>query len=348
MDDTPTPAEARESRSAPEEAPATGRGATPVPSGTAELLTQGADRAPWRPNRRLVLSVAVVLLLGAAGGAFVAWRHYEQELDRRAVAALALSAQLTVTEGPSDSSGVPGPGGLVVSLVNGGPAPVEVLGLGLSGPFPWQPTRTHVGGYSTAEVPVSAGVRCGPELYTDAAHSVRVRVQTQRGSVVTRELTLGDTSVGAVESLGRARCGLVLPDEAISSAPTRAVVQGLDLVLRLRLVNTGPEPLVVTRLAAAPGLLASAPLPVSVPARRSVDVPGTTAFTMSVRLLSCRALQEGRDAFPAFQALDQLRATVSNAHVTRVAFLSLSRIDGIEGGHTSIDASALISSLCPA
>jgi hypothetical protein len=264
----------------------------------------GAD--PWRPSprqKRIALTVAAVLVVVGGSAAAVGTVQHDRAADRAALRALRLA-----TEPAPDTGTVPA-GYVRVGLRNDGPAMVRLLG-----------AQLVPGGYDEAQLAeaLPAGgattlgfqdtAPCGPALLTHPPTAVRVRLRTVRGSVVTREVTLGPGAAVDVTHRTQERCGYLPAGEAFQLGLTSVSVQDGTVVARGTVYDDGVLPLTLLRLREMPGLSLSVTpaLPLVLPPQPAPGtVTHTVQLTLRLRVARCDLFLSAL-GFPQVQGVQQV------------------------------------------
>jgi hypothetical protein len=98
-----------------------------TPAGTAELLSSGPDRDPWRPSRRLVRATAALLAVVVAGAGAVRWQQHGDHVRDRRDAAVRSVAPVLLVDGLLGA-------GAALTVRNDGPETVQLLEVRLDAP----------------------------------------------------------------------------------------------------------------------------------------------------------------------------------------------------------------------
>ena len=264
----------------------------------------GAD--PWRPSprqKRVAIVVAAVLVVVGGTAAAVGTVQHDRAADRAALRALALAAET------APDAGVVPAGYVRVGLRNDGPSPVRLLA-----------ARLVPGGYDEAQLaealPVGGtttlgfldSAPCRPSLLSHPPTAVRVRLRTDRGTEVTREVTLGPGPAYDVLHTAQERCGYLPAGEAFQLALTSVSVRDLTVVARATAYDDSVLPLTLERLRETPGLslTVSPALPLVLPPQPTAGtVTRTVTVTLRLRVTSCDIFLSAL-GFPQVQGVEQL------------------------------------------
>lgn len=216
---------------------------------SSDLLVSGTEPSPR--FRRIWLALVVVLALGT--GAFLWMQHVRtsREADRAAVAAV----RLVIT-----GTDVMGTGGVPLQIRNDGPAPVSLVSLLIEAPGYGEVTLSNQvlpGALVQAGVPDTTP--CRPELMTNPAQAARLTFRTERGTTVTRTISLSGSAITAVNGTARTRCRYLPPDEAFQGNPAKTAWDGAELRLTVNVRNVSALPIRLLRLE-SPDSLAQATL----------------------------------------------------------------------------------------
>jgi hypothetical protein len=279
--------------------------------GTADLLDSGRD--PWRPTRANLLAGAVaLLLLGLLGAGVAQVRHvqaqhaaarHERDLDRAAVAAVALTVGVVEPGYFYDGPGTPP---LQVTVTNVGTDTVHLTGLTLEG----SDVPVDVGGDLPAGVAngfdLPVRITCSPRAGRDIARTVTVSLTTDRGDPVTQELPLSQDGNEVLNESDRRRCGTLRPAEALVTGVSLARRSGGWVLADLTVTNQSVLPLTLSALTFPDGLeVRVAGLPAVLPPQRALDEPGTErTLHLRVRVTSCAAWDRAVDPVAVSAVLD--------------------------------------------
>jgi hypothetical protein len=282
-----------------------------APAGTADLLDSGRD--PWRPTRATLLTGAVaVLVLGIVGAGLAQLRHvqaqhaaarHERDLDRAAVAAVALTVGVVEPESVLDG---PGPPPLQVTVTNVGTDTIHLTGLTLEDvAVPVDIGGDLPGGVANGfDLPVR--IACSPRAGRDISRTVTVSLTTDRGDPVTQEVPLSQEGNEVLNESDRRRCGTLRPAEALVTGISLARRSGGWVLADLTVTNQSVLPLTLSELTFPDGLeLQVTGLPAVLPPQRAVDEPGTErTLHLRVRVQSCAAWDRALDPVLVSAVLD--------------------------------------------
>ncbi len=256
-----------------------------TPSGYGDELRSGADRPPWRPNRRqlrVLLAVLLVLLVAVPPTLWFKHRSDERAADRQALAAVSM---VLAEEGDP----------VLFRFRNTGPAVVTVLSAQLerAGYPPIEVGRqVAAGGYLELTVPFDGP--CPSVLPRNGPPGIVLAVRTSRGGQREVRVDLRDT-VTSLRFLDQIRqtCQLFEPEDAIEVGSSTFDLQGRALVVTMELNNRSVLLHRVTFVGAGPGLAVRAtptlPLPVP-PAIRGEQAQGpTVTLAVAVTVADCAA-----------------------------------------------------------
>jgi hypothetical protein len=256
-------------------------------SGGPDLITSGDERDPWRPTRRqrriaLVALAVVAVVTGATG--IVGNVRAARSADQAAVASLHLAA----VDGPDDLE----PQGSVLVLVrNDGPHQVRLLSARLLAPgYAEQQLHEVIGPIGAVLIQLPDTAVCGPALLREPAELIRLRLRTYRGQVITRDVRLGPGAHRAVNHAARERCGYLPADEAFGFGVQSVERRGKQVVIRALVHDDSVLPLVLMRLAPAPGLEIEVwpRLPLQLPVQTSAQrITHFVELTLRVTVSGC-------------------------------------------------------------
>jgi hypothetical protein len=188
--------------------------------------------------------------------------------------------------------------------------------------------------HSTATFEVTPNPTCRTSMYQEQAEDLQVRARTSRGDLVTRTLTLPEEVADWLGHLERDRCGFLRPDEALVSDVVSTRTRHGDVVVTLRLLNTGEEPLTVSKLSTFGGIEPRARLPLHLGGRGD-STGATRTLEVVLHVSSCKALarlaaqlgSSPEELLPPF-----VLATVSNRYASAVATFPILSFDDDEPG----------------
>jgi len=245
----------------------------------------------WRRWPAQVAAVGATLsLLGGILGALDVQRR-ERGLDEATIQDVALALSLA-TEWSELETGLP------LQLVHLGTRPVRVLSIAVLPSSPALDLRgvlLPTGGALDVVVP---DARPCPESAGGAGPTtLLVRVETERGDVVGREIRLAPAADSMVSNAEAGRCGLVSPELAVTAEVTSARYARGVLAVKVRLRNSSRLPVSLFNVGGGDGLFAQSRqvLPLTLPAdthppAREVGTPTVTALEVLVRVYDCRIL----------------------------------------------------------
>jgi hypothetical protein len=313
-----------------------------APLGTTELL--GSDREPGRvsPYQKLVVAMtALIVALVSIGVARIKQVHHGQQLDAAAVAAVSLAVQPSADYYGEDSG--------KILIVNNGPQRVVIESAQFVGQG-FQPQRQSVRIESTLAngIEVSEAKNCTPALYQGGPRQLRVTARTVRGGLAQRTLELPPDVTQRAGGMQRARCGYLLPAEALWPQLTGARRVGDDVVATFELQNEGVLPLTVSGLQAPEGMTFRAQLPVTL-GPRQFWTGHSRPVTLTVRLhvQDCGLFrQAGADGIGP---VGVLAVTLANRYVSGASELQLSGFQVVAepGQNQAPDALTLLNDICP-
>lgn len=259
-----------------------------TPSGYGDVLRSGADRPPWRPNRRqlrVLLAVLLVLLVAVPPTLWFKHRSDERTADRQALASVSI---VLAEEGDP----------VLFRFRNTGPAAVTVLSAQLerAGSPPIEVGRqVAAGGY--LELTVSFDGPCPTVLSRNGPPGIVLAVRTSRGGQREVPVDLRDT-VTSLRFLDQIRqtCQLFEPEDSIEVGSSTLDLQGRSLVVTVGLNNRSVLPRRLTFLGAGPGLVVTAtpalPLTIAAAVRGEQAQGATATLTARVTVADCAVVRE--------------------------------------------------------
>jgi hypothetical protein len=295
-----------------------------APLGPTDLLDSGRDSWRTSPRQKVAIALtAIIVALISSGVAEIRHVHHEDALDAAALRDVAFAADPSLADGDTDT--------MAITLVNEGKLPVRVLGLALVGAgYQERTLDVELAGSARAPVPLSTAKNCRISMLSTDPQELRVRARSARGATVLRSVGLPTdvaTEIGAIE---RGRCGYLRPEEALGNEVTSATRRGRDVVVTMKLYNSGVFPLTVTTIRTPPGLSASGHLPVTLPRRTywTGSSPGTV-LTLTLHVDDC-ATFAGIFAYDSGTLIDVgvVRVELTNSYVAGQSFLSIEGFDG--------------------
>ena len=254
------------------------------------------EPVPRSSRRPLLIVLAAVVLFGAVTGVTnVRERQTAEVVERELAAAVQLELQPFDGGFSVDGDGV-GDGAVVMRLNldarNAGPGSVTVLRASLGDFASDSESQVAPGAVLPVRLKVRLDCREVPaQLSADGP--VLVDVRTGDGAKRTVDLGELDQPLFLDAGFGRRLCGFLTPAESLAVDVERSQLDGDELRIRIRLYNSGREPVVVQELTVADGLgvrLEPNLLPLTLPSSR-IDgvVASAPAFDAVVSVERCLA-----------------------------------------------------------
>jgi hypothetical protein len=305
--------------------------------GTPDLLGQGSEREPWRPPRRVVVPVAVLLVVVTAVVSGASRLRHQRDLDHRAAKAVAF---LAMPGGASVDSG------FELRLVNLGPAPVRLLDAALVGSgYPPRRVDRQLRHGDEVDVVVPHGEGCDATLISAGPSTVLLHARTPRGALVTRTVALDPDTADEVARAERERCGFLAGPDAVFFGPSEVTARGRTVMVSGTLQNSSNRPVTVLHVTAGAGLAVSTRLPIT--AAATVDghaYPEPVTFTL--RVTDCDAFARAVGS-PFEDQPDQLLAQVRNDYGEGSVRFELTLAADPEVGDPGVMPLPLLARSCP-
>jgi hypothetical protein len=237
------------------------------PAEPVDVMVAGDDRDPWRPGKRTWILLAVLVVLAAI--AVPVGLDRQHQADERALdSAAAKDVALAPTADPVVGA-EPVPNVIGIGLRNDTDQNVTLVGYHVQGAgYTAQQVDLPILPYEIVHLGVPDTATCAVTVLTKEPPSIRLRVRTSRGQVVTLTADLVDAAGSALALGAQQRCGLRKPlDAFISQIIETSTIKGRTLTVTTIVANTGRLPLRIASLESFPGVTVttSRPLPLALP-----------------------------------------------------------------------------------